>query len=80
MGHGRTERDDKTGVILRFTSNSPARSSLEAFARGVLVPGSIFCDNLNKEQSCIYQLEFILCDFLTTIIIMRAEDYFRKHR
>lgn len=50
---GRTERkrDDKqvyTSSILHVTPNLPTRSSLEAFARGVLVPGSIFCDNLHK--------------------------------
>ncbi len=41
-----------------LTANSPSRSSLEAFARGVLVPGSIFCDSLiiNIDR----QLEFIL--------------------
>lgn len=33
-----------------FTRNLPTISSLLAFARGVLVPGSIFCDNLDKKH------------------------------
>lgn len=35
----------------------PTRSSLEALARGVLVPGSILCDNLHKKKSS-HQLDF----------------------
>lgn len=41
----------------KTTAALPTRSSLEAFARGVLVPGSILCDNLHKNKSS-HQLDF----------------------
>lgn len=46
------------------TPNSPARSSLEAFALGVLVPGSIFCDNLNKNNILIFLAGNCFCDWI----------------
>lgn len=63
-------------LILQVTPNLPTRSSLDAFARGVLVPGSIFCDNLNtKNINAQFSLRSSTVDLLITEIVMPMKGF-----